>query len=86
VIHLLTTAIWRVSGVSTCVASSSIEEMRPSSVSFPVATTTEVAVPWVTSVPPYTMLVLSATGVPSSTGSVPFSAGTDSPVSADSSA
>jgi hypothetical protein len=43
--HLLKTEIWRVSGVSVWVASPRSEEMRPSSVPFPVVTTAAVPVP-----------------------------------------
>ena len=39
------TPSWRVSGVSSSLASPSISEMRPSSVAAPVATTTAFAVP-----------------------------------------
>ena len=59
--------------------------MRPSSVSLPVATTTPVARPDTTIVPENAMLSRSPTVALAGTGSVFFSAGTDSPVSAASS-
>ncbi len=72
------------SGVASSSASSTREEMRPSSVRIPVATTTPSPAPRVTAVPLNTTLDRSASGASSSTGSTRLATGTDSPVSADS--
>ena len=84
-IHFPMTPSCRVRGVSRSEASVSIREIRPSSVSWPVATTTPLAVPYVTRVPLYAMPRRSPIPACRSTASALFSTGTDSPVRAASS-
>ena len=74
------------SGVSSSTVCSTREEIFPSSVCMPVATTTASPEPLVSAVPLKSILVLSASAVFSSTTSGDFSTGRDSPVRTDSSA
>ena len=83
---LLTRASLRVSGVAGTSAPPTSRWISPSSVSAPVATVIPAPDPLVTSVPEYSMFRLSATGVSAGSTTSSLTAGTDSPVSADSSA
>ena len=76
----------RSSGVASLAVRATSDETLPSSVARPIATTTPSPLPRVTAVPPWSMLLRSATGACASTASTDLSTGTDSPVSVDSSA
>ncbi len=84
-IWLVSVRSWRVSGVSVSSSAWSRPEMWPTSVSMPVAVTTNSPVPRVVFVFMKTMSVRSPSGASSAaTGSTPLETGTLSPVSADS--
>ena len=83
---LLNQASLRVSGVAGASAPPTSRWISPSSVAAPVATVIPAPVPLVTSVPEYSMFRRSATGVSAGSTTSSLTTGTDSPVSADSSA
>ncbi len=83
--RVLKAAIFLVSGVESVSAFAMSSEMRPTSVSSPMPTTTPAPVPNVTSDEAYAMLRRSARTVSRASASVPFPTGSDSPVRADSS-